>query len=216
MATKIQIRRDTAANWASGNPILLKGEPGFVTDGDFFIMGDGVSDAVALMAATKNRYLSHSEILKLIPAPTPASPNYIWMRFENRYVNLSDNIDYHFGIQSFETPFTTFSKRSIKTAESITVRAAAFSSWNSNPGSVSAEETELVLDVEDGESEQELFSGVEFSSGGSSEVFLSANGFDFTIAKDKRIAARLNGISYDTNPVSLRLTLDVLAEINLE
>lgn len=43
MATKIQIRRDTAANWASANPILMEGEMGIVTDDpNQYKIGDGV------------------------------------------------------------------------------------------------------------------------------------------------------------------------------
>lgn len=42
MATKIQMRRDTAANWASANPVLMEGELGFVTDNpNQYKMGDG-------------------------------------------------------------------------------------------------------------------------------------------------------------------------------
>ena len=32
MADRIQLRRDTKANWESYNPILLEGEPGHVLD----------------------------------------------------------------------------------------------------------------------------------------------------------------------------------------
>jgi D-alanyl-D-alanine carboxypeptidase len=41
MADLIQIRRDTAANWASVNPILGQGEMGFVTDTKLLKTGDG-------------------------------------------------------------------------------------------------------------------------------------------------------------------------------
>jgi len=43
MADKIQFRRDTAARWASVNPILLSGEIGLVTDSENkYKLGDGV------------------------------------------------------------------------------------------------------------------------------------------------------------------------------
>lgn len=43
MATKIQMRRDTAANWASANPILMEGEMGLVMDDpNQYKIGDGV------------------------------------------------------------------------------------------------------------------------------------------------------------------------------
>ncbi len=41
--TIIQWRRDTAANWASANPVLGEGEPGLETDTKKFKLGDGVS-----------------------------------------------------------------------------------------------------------------------------------------------------------------------------
>jgi hypothetical protein len=43
MADRIQIRRDTAANWTSVNPILAQGELGVETNTDKFKVGDGVA-----------------------------------------------------------------------------------------------------------------------------------------------------------------------------
>ena len=42
MADRIQLRRDTAANWTNYNPILLEGEPGIELDTDQWKLGDGV------------------------------------------------------------------------------------------------------------------------------------------------------------------------------
>ncbi len=39
----IKLRRDTAANWTSANPVLAVGEPGFVTDTNDLKIGDGVT-----------------------------------------------------------------------------------------------------------------------------------------------------------------------------
>ena len=41
MASRIQERRDTAANWKSVNPILAEGEPGHETDTGMRKIGDG-------------------------------------------------------------------------------------------------------------------------------------------------------------------------------
>ena len=41
MATQIQLRNDTAANWTSANPTLAVGEMGVETDTDQFKIGDG-------------------------------------------------------------------------------------------------------------------------------------------------------------------------------
>ena len=47
---QIQFRRDTAANWALYNPVLLAGEPALVLDGEppYFKLGDGKRDFVSL------------------------------------------------------------------------------------------------------------------------------------------------------------------------
>jgi hypothetical protein len=39
----IQLRKDSATNWTSVNPILVKGEPGFETDTGKLKIGDGVT-----------------------------------------------------------------------------------------------------------------------------------------------------------------------------
>lgn len=44
MADKIQLRRDTAANWTSSNPILADGEIGLERDTDKFKVGNGVDN----------------------------------------------------------------------------------------------------------------------------------------------------------------------------
>jgi hypothetical protein len=44
MAQKIQLRRDTAANWTSANPILSEGEYGYETDTARSKIGDGVQN----------------------------------------------------------------------------------------------------------------------------------------------------------------------------
>ena len=43
MATKMQIRRDTAANWTSANPTLSNGEMGYETDTSKMKIGDGTT-----------------------------------------------------------------------------------------------------------------------------------------------------------------------------
>ena len=43
MTTRIKLRRDTAANWTTSNPILAAGEPGLETDTGKIKYGDGVS-----------------------------------------------------------------------------------------------------------------------------------------------------------------------------
>jgi hypothetical protein len=43
MASKIQIRRGTAAQWTAANPILIVGELGFETDTNLIKAGDGTT-----------------------------------------------------------------------------------------------------------------------------------------------------------------------------
>jgi microcystin-dependent protein len=44
MASSIQLRRDTSANWGLANPVLLRGEPGFETDTGRLKVGDGTTE----------------------------------------------------------------------------------------------------------------------------------------------------------------------------
>jgi len=55
MAVQIQMRRDTAANWTSGNPTLAAGELGLETDTKKIKMGDGST------AWTSLAYFVHEE-----------------------------------------------------------------------------------------------------------------------------------------------------------
>ena len=43
MTSRIQLRRDTAANWTTNNPVLALGETGIETDTRKFKFGDGTS-----------------------------------------------------------------------------------------------------------------------------------------------------------------------------
>lgn len=43
MATQIQLRRDTAANWETNNPILTQGEIGIDLTNTYFKIGDGIT-----------------------------------------------------------------------------------------------------------------------------------------------------------------------------
>lgn len=52
MATRIQLRRGTAAEWTTANPILAHGEPGLETDTNKIKYGDGLSSWSALPYST--------------------------------------------------------------------------------------------------------------------------------------------------------------------
>ena len=52
MATQIQLRRDTAANWTSANPTLAAGELGLETDTTFYKIGTGSTTWTSLAYGT--------------------------------------------------------------------------------------------------------------------------------------------------------------------
>lgn len=53
--TVIKVRRDTAANWISTNPVLAAGEMGLETDTDLFKFGNGTSAWTALNYSSSSR-----------------------------------------------------------------------------------------------------------------------------------------------------------------
>lgn len=55
----IQVRRDTAAQWASINPVLLQGEMGLESDTNKFKFGDGMSTWSNLSYAVPTAYPSN-------------------------------------------------------------------------------------------------------------------------------------------------------------
>ena len=73
MATKIQIRRDTAANWTSNDPVLSIGEQGFETDTNKMKIGDGVSAWSALA------YMAGGAGGLELQAPTSSNEYYIYV-----------------------------------------------------------------------------------------------------------------------------------------
>ena len=52
MATQIQFRRDTAANWTSANPTLAEGELGLETDTTYYKIGTGSTAWTSLAYGT--------------------------------------------------------------------------------------------------------------------------------------------------------------------
>lgn len=73
MADRIQLRRDTAANWTSVNPILAQGELGVETDTLKFKLGDGTTAWNSI-----SNYIINTGRYALLASPTftgtPAAP----------------------------------------------------------------------------------------------------------------------------------------------
>ena len=62
--SKIQIRRGTAAQWTTANPVLASGEIGFETDTNKFKIGDGTT------AWTNLDYLTNKRITQTVAGTT--------------------------------------------------------------------------------------------------------------------------------------------------
>ena len=62
MADRIQVRRDTEADWESENPTLADGEPGYVTDTGELVFGDGSSAFTSLGRFGGRGVLGYAEV----------------------------------------------------------------------------------------------------------------------------------------------------------
>lgn len=60
---RIQLRRDTAANWTAADPVLLSGEAGYETDTGSFKIGNGSTAWSALPYASTTRLQDMSDVL---------------------------------------------------------------------------------------------------------------------------------------------------------
>lgn len=67
--SKIQLRNDTAANWTTSNPILLKGEMGVEIDTGKFKIGNGTTQWSGLAYIT-------SQVHSATTAPTTTDKGY--------------------------------------------------------------------------------------------------------------------------------------------
>ena len=63
---RIQVRRDTAANWTTANPTLTEGEIGYETDTGLVKVGDGAS----AWASLRYSFMSFDKALGFAGAPT--------------------------------------------------------------------------------------------------------------------------------------------------
>jgi hypothetical protein len=79
MANRIQLRRDTAANWDRVNPVLEDGEPGYVTDTDQIKYGDGNT---AWRDLAYSGYMKGADITKSIGIETTSGKTGVWLADE--------------------------------------------------------------------------------------------------------------------------------------
>src|SRR4051794_3230191 len=90
MTQTIQVRRGTAGQWSSVNPVLAQGEPGFETDTGKLKLGDGVTAWSALAYFGADR----SGSLAVVPFPgdastaRPSATMVVWEAFPTEPVHL--------------------------------------------------------------------------------------------------------------------------------
>lgn len=77
MADRIQLRRDTAANWTSTNPTLSQGEIGYETDTGKLKIGDGATAWAVLGYALATIYQALDADLTAIAGLTPSNDDII-------------------------------------------------------------------------------------------------------------------------------------------
>ena len=87
MTTRIKLRRDTAANWTTEDPILAEGEPGLETDTGRIKYGDGTTAWVSLDYAAGGNSLSDDQ------AVTVTVGNTDYWAIVNRANNNDDGVE---------------------------------------------------------------------------------------------------------------------------
>ena len=87
MTTRIKLRRDTAANWTTEDPILAEGEPGLETDTGRIKYGDGTTAWVSLDYAAGGNSLSDDQ------AVTVTVGNTDYFAIVNRANNDDDGVE---------------------------------------------------------------------------------------------------------------------------
>lgn len=81
---QIRIRRDTAANWTTNNPVLEDSEPGRETDTGKIKYGDGTThwNDLAYSGGGSAGAASHVFMQDADPAPATGFGEYIWFKMD--------------------------------------------------------------------------------------------------------------------------------------
>ncbi len=91
MAMQLQIRRDTAANWTTKNPILAQGEMGYETDTNKFKWGDGtIAWASLSYFGIGSGVTGVSSFNTRTGAVVPATNDYTWAQVNKATSNIAD------------------------------------------------------------------------------------------------------------------------------
>lgn len=82
MTSRIQLRRTTAAGWASTNPTLATGEPGVETDTNRLKIGDGTTvwNALPYAALDATTYITTYQLVLSPTAPPTPTVGMVWIQ----------------------------------------------------------------------------------------------------------------------------------------
>ena len=129
MATLIQIRRGTAAEWASANPILAEGEIGFISDENKIKIGDGATEFSSL------DYLEAEAFIDSVALGTDTTGNYVETLVAGDGISVSGE-----GTESASATVTNTGVLSLTgTANEITVSGSTGDITLSLPTSISVD-----------------------------------------------------------------------------
>lgn len=82
MASRIQLRRNTAANWTVDNPVLFVGEPAVETDTSRMKIGDGVRawNALPYSAVDVSTYITVDQLVLSPTQPGQPQLGMVWVQ----------------------------------------------------------------------------------------------------------------------------------------
>ena len=102
MATKIQLRRDTAANWQGTNPVLAQGEPGVELDTKKMKVGDGSTswNSLAYVSTETGQNATKNMFVKL-----NAENNDNWYNWAGVISVSEDGLNWTPGIYNMENTY---------------------------------------------------------------------------------------------------------------
>jgi len=103
MATKIQLRRDTAANWQGTNPVLAQGEPGVELDTKKMKVGDGSTawNSLAYVSTDAGQNTTKNMFVKL-----NAENNDNWYNWAGVVSVSEDGLNWTPGIYNMENTYS--------------------------------------------------------------------------------------------------------------
>lgn len=119
----IQIRRDTAANWASVNPILAIGEQGFETDTGKFKIGTGSTTWNSLLYATDASDITGATLASNVTGSSLTSVGTLGSLAVTDDITRGD-VSLPRGVMSYD--IVTTSDTTISTTEEVQITGSSF------------------------------------------------------------------------------------------